>query len=77
MVAETHVYMKASGTMQRGAHLTLDGARTLSAHRIKLVREKKIKIILRRYISKDLSRKYYDVMQDLVEATHIAVTKAV
>ena len=41
MVAETHVYMKASGTMQRGAHFTLDGARTLSAHRIKLVREKR------------------------------------
>ena len=43
------------------------------------VREKKVKIILRRDrdISKDMSCHNRPMMQDLVEATHIAITKAV
>ena len=42
-------------------------------------RKKKVKIILRcdRDISKDLSCKYRPMIQDLVEATHIAITKAI
>ena len=42
-------------------------------------KRKKVKIILRRDrdISKDLSCKYRPMMQDLVEATHTAITKAI
>ena len=46
--SETHVYMKASSATRQL------GARMLGAHRIKM---KKLKIILRRVISKDLSCK--------------------